>query len=69
MGSESFKLDTNDIIKVLKNGLLVAGAAGLAYVADNLHIIDLGALGPLVVPVVTVGLQSVITWMRDNTAK
>ena len=24
-------------------------------------------LGPLVVPVITVGLQSVITWIRDNT--
>ena len=67
MGSGSFKLNGAEIVGVLKTGLLVGAAAGLAYVSESLINIDLGALGPLVVPVVTVGLQSIITWIRDNT--
>ena len=67
MGSKSFKLNGEDIVGVLKTGLLVGAAAGLAYVSESLINIDLGALGPLVVPVVTVALQSIITWIRDNT--
>jgi len=67
MGSKSFKLNGAEIVGVLKTGLLVGAAAGLAYVSESLINIDLGALGPLVVPVVTVGLQSIITWIRDNT--
>ena len=67
MGSKSFKLNGTEIVSVLKTGLLVGAAAGLAFVSESLINIDLGALGPLVVPVVTVGLQSIITWIRDNT--
>ena len=67
MGSKSFKLNGAEIVGVLKTGLLVGAAAGLAYVSESLINIDLGALGPLVVPVVTVCLQSIITWIRDNT--
>jgi len=67
MGSESFKLNGAEVILVLKTGLLVGAAAGLAFVSENLINIDLGAFGPLIVPVVTVGLQSLITWIRDNT--
>jgi len=67
MGSESFKLNGAEIVLVLKTGLLVGAAAGLAFVSENLINIDLGAFGPLIVPVVTVGLQSLITWIRDNT--
>tara|TARA_Y100000994_G_C15324688_1_gene289613 strand:- start:198 stop:404 length:207 start_codon:yes stop_codon:yes gene_type:complete len=67
MGSGNFKLNGAEIVGVLKTGLLVGAAAGLAFVSESLINIDLGALGPLVVPVITVGLQSVITWIRDNT--
>tara|TARA_R110000851_G_scaffold320380_1_gene485212 strand:+ start:49 stop:255 length:207 start_codon:yes stop_codon:yes gene_type:complete len=67
MGSGSFKLNGAEVILVLKTGLLVGAAAGLAFVSENLINIDLGAFGPLIVPVVTVGLQSIITWIRDNT--
>ena len=67
MGSGDFKLNGAEIVGVLKTGLLVGAAAGLAFVSESLINIDLGALGPLVVPVVTVGLQSIITWIRDNT--
>jgi hypothetical protein len=67
MGSGSFKLNGAEVILVLKTGLLVGAAAGLAFVSENLINIDLGAFGPLIVPVVTVSLQSIITWIRDNT--
>jgi len=42
MGSQKFKINTGDLINVLKNGLLVAVAAFITYIMNNLHVIDLG---------------------------
>jgi hypothetical protein len=66
-GSASFKLDWVDVWGVAKNALLVAGAAGLAVVAQNLHVLDLGSYGPLVVPIIAVGLDTAIKWMKNNS--
>jgi hypothetical protein len=41
----------------------------LTVVAQNLHVIDLGSLGPLVVPIVAVGLDTAIKWMKNNAAE
>lgn len=68
-GSPRFKLDWSDVSGVVKNALLVGGAAALTVVAQNLHVIDLGTLGPLVVPIVAVGLDTAIKWMKNNAAK
>lgn len=65
--SEKFKLDTTDMKKLGKNTLLVAVAAGLAYLGQNLIHIDLGMTGAFVVPVISMVLDSVITWAKDNT--
>lgn len=66
-GSKAFALNTKDLLIVAKNALLVGGAAALTVVAQNLNVIDLGSYGPIVVPVVTIGLDTVIRWMRDNS--
>ena len=65
-GSKPYTLNWDDVWGVGKNALLVGGAAGLTVVVQNLHVVDLGAYGPLIVPVVTMALDTVIKWMRNN---
>lgn len=66
-GSKAFSINTKDLLIVGKNALLVGGAAALTVVAQNLNVVDLGVYGPIVVPVITIGLDSLIRWMRDNS--
>ena len=67
--SKSFSLNKSDVANLVKNAVLVGGAAALTYVADNLGHLDLGATGMLVVPIISVGLDSLIKWIKDNTKK
>ena len=66
MGSKKFTLNWADITKIGKNAALVGGAAALTYIAGNLDQIDLGTLGTLFVPIVAVGLDTPIKWLKDN---
>jgi len=66
MGSKKFTLNWADLAKIGKNALLVGSAAALTYVAGNLDEIDLGSLGALLVPIVAVGLDTAIKWLKDN---
>ena len=66
MGSKKFTLNWADISKIGKNAALVGGAAALTYIAGNLDQIDLGTLGTLFVPIVAVGLDTSIKWLKDN---
>lgn len=66
-GSPAFKMDWADLWGVGKNALLVGGAASLAVVAQNLHVLDLGMYGPLVVPIIAVGIDTAIKWMKNNS--
>lgn len=67
MGSKAFSLNTNDLVKVGKNALLVGLAAVLTYMAEHLSKVDLGAMGVMVVPVVAVVIDSIVKWVKDNT--
>ena len=67
MGSDKFKIDTGDLMNVLKNGLLVAVAAFITYIMNNLHIIDLGTYTALVIPIVTLVLDTIVKWAKDNS--
>jgi hypothetical protein len=69
MGSAKFKLNWGDIVGVGKNAALVGGAAALTVVADSLGAIDLGTYGPLVVPIIAVGLDTAIKWMKNNVTE
>ena len=67
MGSNKFKINTGDLMNVLKNGLLVAVAAFIKYIMNNLHIIDLGTYTALVIPIVTLVLDTIVKWAKDNS--
>ncbi len=64
-GSKRFKLNWGDLTGVVKNALLVGGAAALTVVAENLEVIDIGLYTPLFVPIIAVGLDTAIKWMKD----
>ena len=66
-GSPAFKMDWADLWSVSKNALLVAGAAGLTVLAENLDVVDIGLYTPLVVPIIAVGLDTAIKWMKNNS--
>ncbi len=62
MGSKKFSLDATDIGKLGRNAILVAVSAALTYVASHIGDLDLGTIGPLVVPIISTVLDSAITW-------
>jgi hypothetical protein len=66
-GSQKFNLSSSDIYDLAKNTVLVSVAAGLTYVAQNLGHFEFGTLGVLVVPVISTAIQSMLTWLRDNS--
>jgi len=67
MGSQKFSLDATDISKLGRNAVLVGISAALTYAASQLGNLELGALGPLLVPIISTVLDSAITWIKDNT--
>lgn len=64
--SKRFSLDKADFWGLIRNAGLVGAAAGLAYIANNLGELDLGALTAVIVPVVAVVLDSTIKWLKNN---
>jgi hypothetical protein len=66
-GSKAFELNWDDIWGVGKNAALMGGAAALAVVAQNLHVVDFGPYGPLVVPMVAIALDTAIKWLKNNS--
>ena len=66
MGSAKFNLNTDDVKNLVKNALLVGSAAALAYMGENISDVDMGTTGVLLVPVITVGIDTVVSWLRDN---
>jgi hypothetical protein len=67
LNSKAFEFNKNDFLSLAKNALMVGLAAILTYVGQNLSHIDLGAGTALVVPVVTIMIDSAVKWVRDNT--
>ena len=65
MGSAKFTLNMDDVKGLVRNALLVGSAAALAYMGENVADIDLGTTGVLLVPVITVGIDTVVSWLRD----
>lgn len=65
--SKAYAIDMNDLIRVGQNALLVGVAAVLTYVGENVTKIDLGSMSALVVPVVVVLVNTMVSWIRDNT--
>jgi hypothetical protein len=64
--SANYSLDKKDALNLVKNAVLVGLAAILTYVGENLTSLDLGANGVLLVPVVSIVIDSVVKWARGN---
>jgi hypothetical protein len=67
--SKAFTLNTADLVNLGKNALLVGLAAMLTYVGENVSDVDLGATGVMLVPVVSVAIDTLVKWMKNNTKK
>jgi hypothetical protein len=64
--SAKYSLDKKDSLSLLKNAVLVGLAAILTYVGENLANVDLGTTGVLLVPVVSVVIDTVVKWARGQ---
>ncbi len=67
MGSKKFTLNWGDLTSVIKTAVLVGGAAALTVVAENLEVVDIGVYTPLFVPIIAVGLDTAIKWLKDSS--
>lgn len=65
VGSGRFSLNMDDVSKVVKNAVLVGVAAALTFVVSNLGEIEMGENLLIVVPMVTMALQTAIKWVQD----
>lgn len=68
MGSKSFSLDLTDVTSLFKNALLVAIAAFLTALANGIGNLDLGNYTALIIPMVTVALDTLLKWVKNNTS-
>ena len=64
--SASFSLNVTDVVEISKNTALVALAAGLTYLGENLANLDLGTTGVMLVPIVSVVINTVVKWAKNN---
>ena len=67
--SKAFTLNTTDLVNLGKNALLVGLAAMLTYVGENVSDVDLGTAGVMLVPVVSVAIDTLVKWMKNNAKK
>ena len=67
--SPAFSLNVTDVVEISKNTALVALAAGLTYLGENLSDLDLGTTGVMLVPIVSVVINTLVKWARNNVAE
>lgn len=63
--SEEFSLDKNDFLNLTKNTALVATAAALTFVSENLSNLDLGPSTVFVVPVAALLIHAALRWVHN----
>ena len=66
-GSSRFGFNMDDMMEVVKTALMVGGAAALTFIVDNLGKIEMGENLLIVIPMVTMALQTLVRWVKDNT--
>ena len=67
--SPAFTLNVADVVDIAKNTALVALAAGLTYLGENLGNLDLGNAGVMLVPIAAVVINTVVKWAKSNTTE
>jgi len=65
--SPSFKLDLTDLWVVIRNAIFVALAAFLTVIINSIGELDLGQYTVILIPIVTVILDTILKWLKDNT--
>ena len=65
--SPRFSLDSSDVLDIARNTALVALAAGLTYLGENIGDIDLGNASALVVPIAVIVINTLVNWAKNNT--
>ena len=63
--SEKFTLNTNDLLNLAKNTALVATAAALTFLGENIADLDLGNSTAFVVPVATLVIHTALRWVTN----
>tara|TARA_B100001778_G_scaffold178487_1_gene146830 strand:+ start:1530 stop:1763 length:234 start_codon:yes stop_codon:yes gene_type:complete len=64
--SPAFSLNVTDVVEIAKNTALVALAAGLTYLGENLGNLDLGNIGVMLVPIAAVAINTLVKWAKNN---
>ena len=67
--SKAFSLNASDLVNLGKNALLVGVAAMLTYVGENVTDLDLGTAGVMIVPVVSIAIDTLVKWLKNNEKK
>lgn len=65
--SPAFSLNVSDVVEIAKNTALVALAAGLTYLGENLGNLDLGNAGVMLVPIAAVVINTIVKWAKNNS--
>jgi len=67
--SPAFSLNSVDVVSIAKNAALVAVAAGLTYLGENISDMDLGNAGVMIVPFATVVINTMVKWAKNNVTE
>lgn len=67
--SEKFKLNKEDMLELVKNTSLVASAAALTFLSENIAELDLGPSTAFIVPVATLIIHSGLRWITNYSKK
>ena len=67
--SPAFSLNSIDVVSIAKNAALVAVAAGLTYLGENISDMDLGNAGVMIVPFATIIINTVVKWAKNNVTE
>ncbi len=66
-GSQRFKLNKEDLAKILKGFAIAIGGAGVAYILGILDYIDVDAYSPLYVALASGVLNILQRWITNQT--
>lgn len=61
------KLDLTDVVKLVRNGVIVAVGAFLAYISGNAAGVNVGEYTPIIVPLFALAVDAAYRWFKDNT--
>lgn len=65
--SKAFKLNKEDLKRIIKGLAIAMGGAGVTYVLGILDYIDVGYLTPLIVATASSGLNFLQVWIKGQT--